>query len=109
MKQPMKDPRVRVDAYTRVVLTTIAALLTLHLVALWAVLPPMSPQAEAAEEFLNSAGQRAAMIEAQRATNARLDELVGLLKTGEAKVRLVDAEGQPVRNGPEVPHAPAGR
>ncbi|MBS3735091.1 MAG: hypothetical protein KGY99_09225 [Phycisphaerae bacterium] len=81
--------RAKVDTYTRTCLTIIAVLLTVLIVGLWADgVPAARPAGAAAEGFGNAAKQRKAMIEAQQKTNAKLDALMGLLRSGEVKVRL---------------------
>ena len=84
-----KQIEVRLDGYTRVCLGVIAVLLTVLIVGLWADFMPSGSSARAAEPFLNSAAQREAMVSVQEATNVKLDELIGLLKNGSAKVQIV--------------------
>ena len=36
------------------------------------------------------------MVKAQEATNDKLDTLIRVLKEGEAKIQVVDADGKPV-------------
>lgn len=88
----MNDPktqRVRVDGYTRVMLTAIAVLLTLMVVGLWADGGPRARPAEAAKPFANTAEQREAITNSLGQTNAKLDELIALMRSGDAKVRIV--------------------
>ncbi len=42
------------------------------------------------EFVLDSSGQRNAIIEAQKKTNAKLDEIISLLKSGQVKVQVVE-------------------
>lgn len=86
---------IRVDAYTRVCLTVIAVLLSVLIVGLWAETVPGQSRAFArdnkpTELFLDSAGQRRAAIAAQEKTTRKLEELVSLFTTGQAKVQIVD-------------------
>jgi len=83
--------RLQVDAYTRVCLTVIAVLLTVLIVGLWAQKTPNPPQAMAGvPTVLDPNAQRGAMTRAQTLTNAKLDQLISLLKSGEATVRVID-------------------
>ncbi len=45
--------------------------------------------AVAGEAFLDAASQRQAIIDAQKDTNAKLTELIQLLKSGDVKVQIV--------------------
>jgi len=83
--------RVQVDVYTRVCLTAIAVLLTVLIVGLWAQKTPNAPQAMAGvPTVLDPNAQRGAMTRAQTLTNAKLDQLISLLKSGDAKVQVVE-------------------
>jgi len=83
--------RLQVDAYTRVCLTVIAVLLTVLIAGLWAQKTPNLPQAMAGvPTVLDPNAQRGAMTRAQTLTNAKLDQLISLLKSGEATVRVID-------------------
>ena len=89
-------PIVRVDAYTRVILTVLAVLLTLAVAGQWAQAPDAAPQARAAEKdgfakAFNTNAQRQALLEAQQQTNEKLDEVISLLRSGKIEVRLADA------------------
>jgi hypothetical protein len=81
---------VKVDGYTRVCLTATAVLLTVLIVGLWATRLDISADAHAAQPFGDSGEQRQEFIALQRETNSKLGELVSLLRSGEAKVQLVD-------------------
>ena len=85
-----EDMRVTVDGYTRVCLTVIAVLLAVLIVGLWAedVSPASDARAAPAKTFLDSSAQRKAMLKAQEQTNAKLDELTALFRSGDAKVQL---------------------
>ena len=84
------DIKVRVDRYTRVCLTAIAVLMVVMILGLWAD-GNWSSRAGAGDVLFDSSSQRNAQIEAQQQTNAKLDELIKLLKSGEAKVQMADA------------------
>jgi len=91
----LRAPRVRVDTYTRVCLTAIAVLLTLMVVGLWADLAPMDGELGAAEKFLDTSAQRKVALEQAKQTNAKLDQLISMFSSGQAKVRVVgDKAGQ---------------
>jgi hypothetical protein len=83
---------VHVDTYTRVCLTAIAVLLTLAVLGLWGEVGPRPAAAVGAEPFGDAGGQRDALVKAQEKTNAKLDELITLLRAGEAKVQVVDGK-----------------
>ncbi len=94
--------QVKLDRYTRVCLTVLCVLLTVLVVALWAELPMAgSASAETTyDDFGNAGAQRNSMIKAQEATNAKLDELIKVLKSGEVKVQL---QGEGKTGGVDVP------
>lgn len=83
---------VRVDNVTRICLAAITVLMVVMVLALWAQTP--STSAQAAEEFLNTAAQRQEMVDAQKATTAKIDELITLLKSGEVKVKVAKEDGE---------------
>lgn len=85
---------VRVDWYTRVCLTVIAVLLTVVIAGLWADGVQLAPTARADDKVLfDSTADRKAMITEQQNTNAKLDELIKVLRNGEGKVQVVDPSG----------------
>lgn len=92
------DRRVslRVDGYTRLCLTAIAVLLTVLVVGLWAELPgwvgPADAQGPDGKPFINTGAQRKDILAAQEKTNAKIDELIKLLKSGQAKVQVVEED-----------------
>ena len=88
----------RGDAYTRFCLGAVVVLLAVLVVGVWAqqdVLPSATAAApgegSAEKPFGDAAGWRDAMVKAQTETNARLDELIRLMKSGEMKVQVADA------------------
>ena len=86
---------IRVDAYTRVCLTVIAVLLSVLIVGLWAETVPGQSRAFAQNSnppkfMLDGAGQRKAAIEAQEKTTRKLEELITLFTTGQAKVQVTE-------------------
>ncbi|MDP7162799.1 MAG: hypothetical protein QF577_06865 [Phycisphaerae bacterium] len=87
-----KDVRLRVDGYTRVCLTAIAVLLTLLVIGLWADMPVgHDRRAAGAEAFLDAITQRKMILEVQKTTNTKLEELIRLFRDGKAKVQLAEA------------------
>jgi len=80
---------IRVDAYTRVCLTAIAVLLTVLVVGLWSQEAPLVSSARADPAFGDMGGKIAAQLEAANKTNAKLDDLLKLLTSGQVKVQVV--------------------
>ena len=105
----MRDKRqanVRTDLYTRTCLTAITVLLTLLVVGLFSDTIDPVGRAEAGPTKYTPTGQKAISggrwgtssaaektAAQQTQTNAKLDQLISLLKTGNAKVRIVGSEG----------------
>lgn len=90
MRRKKRDVRLVVDGYTRVCLTAITVLLTVLVIGLWAQRGAAPDTARAAEQpFRDSISQRKETVEAIKATNTKLDELVGLFRSGQAKVQVV--------------------
>lgn len=87
---------VQVDAYTRVCLTVIAALLTVVIIGLWADGVPQAEQAMAGKVITEErrppgpGSQRAQILAAQKQTTAKLAELIAVLKSGDVKVRVTE-------------------
>jgi len=94
---------VRVDWYTRLCLTVISVLLTILVVGLWADTSHFSAKANAAPGFKNDKAKQALyegrwgsssapgkFAAVQEGTNGRLDRLIGLFTTGQAKVQVAD-------------------
>jgi len=95
--------RMRVDGYTRVCLTAISVLLTVLVIGLWADLAGPAGRAQAAKKYADEDARRAmtegrwgtssapqqAIVTAQRKTNAKLDELMKLLRSGQVRVQMV--------------------
>jgi len=102
-----------VDAYTRVCLTAIAVLLTVLIVGLWADHAPIAGQAHAKGAFVDSGmqSQLVAMVKAQQKTTAKLDQLIGVLKSGQVKVHVVNADARkaPGKGEKDVAKPPAKR
>jgi Spy/CpxP family protein refolding chaperone len=99
---------VRVDAYTRICLTAIAVLLTVVAVGLWAeAVPGASPASAgpASDGTFGDMGPRiAAQLDAVNKTNAKLDEIIRLLTSGQVKVQLAkekDDKGGAGANAPQ--------
>lgn len=76
---------VRLDTYTRVCLGAITVLLTVLIVGLWAQMPLAGTAGAADTTFAPSLTS----YKAQEITNAKLDELIALLKDGSVKVQVV--------------------
>jgi len=79
---------IRVDGYTKFCLTAITVLLTVLIVALWAERVPAGRTAQGRVPSLDSSGQRATMIKELQKGNAKLEELISLLRSGQVKVRV---------------------
>lgn len=89
-----RNTEIRVDVYTRVCLTAIAVLLTVLVVGLWSQEAPLVSSARAEGGFGDMGGKIAAQLEAANKTNAKLDDLLKLLTSGQVKVQVVnDKEG----------------
>jgi hypothetical protein len=91
---------VRVDGYTRVCLTVIAALLTVLIAGLWAQGVPAAREAAAAPAAApaptgipDAGGQRDRMVKELERVTAKLEHLAELFETGKAKVQ-VSGEGK---------------
>jgi cell division protein FtsB len=101
---PTGSVTIRIDGYTRFCLTAIMALLTVLILALWVATPSTTPAARAADEapangVFNAGAQRVAAVDAANATNGKLDatnqkldRIISLLESGQAKVTLQQAE-----------------
>ena len=108
---------VQVDWYTRLCLTTIAVLLTLLIVGLWAENFSLTDDAVAKGTKYRDDKAKAAISEGrwgtssapgklaavQKETNDKLDELITLFKTGKAKVLVTNQPGQPPTEVKNVP------
>ena len=105
---------VTVDGYTKTCLTAIAALLAVLIVGLWAEMP-VTPERAYAQRFADSKAAEAvsegrwgtssapqqAVVQTQQETNAKLDQLMDLLRSGQAKVQLV-GEPKAAAGGPNA-------
>jgi hypothetical protein len=70
----------------------IAVLLTVVIAGLWADGVQLAPTARGDDKIpFDSTADRKAMIAEQQTTNAKLDELIKVLRSGEGKVQVVDA------------------
>jgi hypothetical protein len=99
-----RNIRVRVDGYTRFCLTAIAVLLTVLVVGLWANFTPAPPAARAGEVFVDPVTQRIEMLSAAKETNNKLDDLLKLLKSGDAKFQVqAPAKGDEGDNASKKP------
>lgn len=90
---------ILVDGYTRFCLTAIVVLLAALVLCVWVQQGTILPSANAADDApaaansTNWGAQSSAMVKAQDQTNARLDELIKLLKSGEVKVQTTSKGG----------------
>ena len=94
---------VQVDAYTRVCLTVLAALMTVLIVALWADGVNISNPARAREVFLDASAQRNAMVAEVKVTNQKLDELIALLRSGAVKVQVLSQDAKQAGDSDDLP------
>ena len=99
------DLTVHVDWYTRACLTVIAVLLTVLVVGLWAETPSM--RADAQTKYADADAAKAIqqgrwgtssaegkLAASQVETNQRLEELVKLFSSGQAKVQIVGGSSE---------------
>ena len=92
--------KVHVDNYTRFCLTVIAALLTVLILVLWVQGTPSAPLARA--DDASSAPDRMKglsehfgdLLAATKETNQKLTDLNDLLKSGQAKIQVIEADGK---------------
>ena len=94
---------VRVDAHTRLCLTGIVVLLAVLVVGLWAQAPLAAPASAAGDGFSDAGARNAAQLEAAQKTNAKLDELIGLLTSGQVKVQLMKEKDDKAPGGAYAP------
>ncbi len=94
MRKEDDTVHVRMDNYTRICLTVIAGLLVVLIAGLWAEHTPTTDFAEAARptEDKPAASREARILKAQEETAAKVAELVKLLKSGEAQVKIVGGD-----------------
>ncbi len=98
-----KNVTIRVDGYTRVCLTAIAVLLTVLVIGLWTTAVPSPSAAQAADTkpvdsnagFGQTGTRLAELTGAQQITNAKLDELIKVMTSGQVKVQVVGEDGKP--------------
>jgi len=80
--------------YLNTILTIVAVLLSLHLWTMWSVSPAgeslsLATEAQAAPEGIpNAASQRKQMIDEIKSNTRKVEELLNLFKSGQARVRL---------------------
>ncbi len=106
MKREAGNITVQTDLYTRVCLTVIAVLLTVLIVGLWAEGVPSPAPANAADDtaFGSSNAVWRDILKANEQTNAKLDEIITVLKGGDVKVQVT--EGAPKAGGGDAPTKP---
>ncbi len=102
----MKDKTkqiVRIDNYTRFCLSAIVVLLSVLILGLWADMGDVNSRAYAKQPRYKDSASRDAVLQGrwgtssapgkmaatQKETNMKLDVLIGLFKTGKAKVQTV--------------------
>lgn len=106
MRAKNESLEARVDGYTRLCLTAIAVLLTVLVIGLWADGPWSPDPAAGAKAFVSAGQQRKAILDAQQATNRKLDTLIGLFREGKAQVKLAEGKAPapaPAGNGNGTP------
>jgi hypothetical protein len=105
MKNHEERTTVRVDWYTRACLTAISVLLTVLVIGLWADTPVISTDRAGAADgsgYVNKQAKEAVLegrwgtasaagkvAAVQSDTNKRLEELIQMLRKGEARVQVV--------------------
>lgn len=87
--------------YLNTMLTLIAILLSLTLWTQWTSSPLPDPTvSEARADGILEAGlQRQQMVQSMDLLNTKMDQLIGLLKSGQARVRIENPEQQAPANG----------
>lgn len=110
MSTNRKRHEVRLDTYSQLCLTAIAVLMTVLIIGLWADRAPLASQAQAKGPFMESGTQTqlVAMVKAQQKTVAKLDQLLSVLKSGQVRVRIVNA-GSAGAKGAKNASPPAGK
>ncbi len=108
MNRRQRKIQISIDGYTRFCLTAIMVLLTVLVIGLWADLP-FTPAAQAEkgstrdsrEKFRDSRSARKQMLgeqidamKYQKDAAKRLNELVELFESGNAKVQLIDKDAK---------------
>ena len=99
MSKEKQRVQLRVDWYTQVCLTVIAALLTVLIIGLWADGVNPAREARGAGGIPDSGLQRKQMIKALEDGTAKLDRLIGLFESGKAKVQVMEGGGKAGKNG----------
>ena len=90
---------VKVDGYTRAVLTIIAVLLTFVVIGLWFETPSSVPVAQA--KIPDSGQQLYDLMEKMESVRAATDRVAGVLTSGKAKVQVVDPPSKKVVGRPK--------
>jgi hypothetical protein len=90
MSHDSREIRIRTDGYTRLCLGAIVVLVALLAMGLWAERAPMTEVVHAEKPFLDSGTQvqLVQLLEAQRQTTAKLDELIRLFRSGQVTVKV---------------------
>jgi len=95
---------LRLDRYTRGLLTVIAGLLFVLAIELWAMAPPMLSDARA--QIPDSGEQRLKMLQQQQETNRLLKQIVTIMQSEPIKVTVVGTDKTQGPTGPTVIPAP---
>lgn len=86
----MHQSNIRLDRYTRGVMTALVMLLSIIAVELWVALPSAVPSAQA--QIPDTGLQRQQIVQETQRTNELLQKILDHLKTGTVKVRLETAD-----------------
>jgi hypothetical protein len=86
----MRNSELRLDRYTRTVLTALVVLLSVIAVELWVAMPSGIPNAQA--QIPDTAMQRQQIAQESQKTNDLLQKILDHLRTGTVKVRMETAD-----------------
>ena len=90
---------MRTLGYTNVVLTVLAILLSLQLWMVWLNSPVGMPSTAQAAVMLDAGAQREEMIGQLKQVNKKVEELSGLLKSGQVRVKVEGLEKDGAKGG----------
>lgn len=85
--------------YTNFVLTVLAILLSLQLWMAWLASPVGVPPAAQAGVMLDAGAQRQEMIEQLKQVNKKVEDISGLLKSGQVRVKVEGLEKDGAKGG----------
>jgi len=103
MKRERRKVRMVVDDYTRLCLTAVVALLAVLVLGLWVERGSPCGAADGKTPFLDSAADRKEIAKTLEDSNAKMDELISLFKTGQAKVQIMGGAGGKDEANPDKP------